>query len=423
VNALSHLAKEWMEPSFTFRKLALELGPSATGFSAPTIAKGLDSFFEQLTAANLESLIVQDLGHPSRLDDFVSSGAQQRADAAAVAVGPELIAHFAAGNVPNPTLMSIVLGLMTRSAQFVKCSRGTSLLPRLFAHSLHEADRKLASCLEIAEWQGHSNADAGGRNAELTQSLIGEADCVTATGKDETLAAIRQQVPISKRFLGYGHRLSFAFVSSGVLAGFNAKKIVARAAEDVVAWNQLGCLSPHVIYVEHGGTVSAEQFAAFLADELAGREQFEPRGELPVEIAAAISSRRSIYELRAAHSEKDPEAPRTRLWRSENSTAWTVVYEGDPRFQTSCLHRFIYVKGVTDLKEVLQSADAMRDKISTVGLAAPEEQIQQIASELARWGAMRVCPLGKMQKPPLTWRHDGRPALGDLVRWTDWEMM
>jgi hypothetical protein len=27
-----------------------------------------------------------------------------------------------------------------------------------------------------------------------------------------------------------------------------------------------------------------------------------------------------------------------------------------------------------------------------------------------------------MQNPPLTWRHDGRPALGDLVTWTDMEM-
>ena len=34
----------------------------------------------------------------------------------------------------------------------------------------------------------------------------------------------------------------------------------------------------------------------------------------------------------------------------------------------------------------------------------------------------RVCPLGQMQEPPLTWRHDGRPALADLITWTDWEM-
>ena len=47
--------------------------------------------------------------------------------------------------------------------------------------------------------------------------------------------------------------------------------------------------------------------------------------------------------------------------------------------------------------------------------------MEELATQLARWGATRICPLGQMQNPPLTWRHDGRPALGDLVTWTDWE--
>jgi hypothetical protein len=32
-----------------------------------------------------------------------------------------------------------------------------------------------------------------------------------------------------------------------------------------------------------------------------------------------------------------------------------------------------------------------------------------------------VCVRCQMQNPPLTWRHDGHSALGDLVTWTDWE--
>jgi hypothetical protein len=415
VTRLAGVAKEWLDPQFAFRKMALELGPAATGFPSVTLAKGLDGFFQELTSENLNALIEQDLGHANRLDELVSTAAEEKTNRAAIAIGPDLIAHFAAGNLPNPTLAGIVLGVLTRSAQFVKCASGTSLLPRLFAHSLHEADAKLASCLEIAEWRGESST-------QLTQGLIDEADCITATGSDESLAGIRQRVPIGKRFLGYGQRLSFGFVASGILTGLNSKKVVARAASDVVAWNQLGCLSPHVIYVEHGGKLAAEQFAELLAGDLAEREQSEPRGEIPVEIAGAIASRRALYQLRASHSAKEPEAPITRIWQSENSTAWTVVYESDPRFQTSCLNRFIYVKGVADLKEALQSADSVRDKVSTVGVAAPEDKLEQIVSDLARWGATRVCPVGKMQNPPWSWHHDGRPALGDLIRWTDWEM-
>ena len=47
---------------------------------------------------------------------------------------------------------------------------------------------------------------------------------------------------------------------------------------------------------------------------------------------------------------------------------------------------------------------------------------RRVWCQLARWGVTRVCPLGEMQKPPLTWRHDGRPPLGELVTWTDLEL-
>ena len=110
------------------------------------------------------------------------------------------------------------------------------------------------------------------------------------------------------------------------------------------------------------------------------------------------------------------------LFRSEDSTAWTVVYEEDPRFKVSCLHRFIYVKPVAKLADVLRYAEVVRHQVSTVAIAAVENRAVELARDLGRWGVSRVCALGRMQEPPLAWRHDGRPALGELVRWTDFEL-
>jgi hypothetical protein len=412
VEILSGVAAQWLQPDYPFRKFALHHGPAVTGFARATLLNGLEAFFRQLTPENFNALLIQELGHPKRLDQVVSDAADQSPEGprrGAIAIGPELLVHVAAGDIPNPTLTSIVLGVLTRSAQFVKCpsSAAAGFLPRLFAHSLYEAQPKLGACLEIAQWRGG--------NADLETALFGQADCVTVAGRDETLADVRRRLPPGARFVGYGHRVSFGYIAGGTLSGFHAKEVAARAAADVVAWNQLGCLSPHVLYVEHGAGLAAERFAEMLADELAKREETEPRGEIPKETAAAIASRRALYEVRAAHS------PETLFWKSQNSTAWTVVYESDPRFQLSCLNRFIYVKGVPDLKTALVSADPVRGQVATVGLAAPEENAREVAMQLARWGVTRICPLGEMQNPPLTWRHDGRPTLGDLVTWTDWE--
>jgi hypothetical protein len=407
VRVLSEVAEHWMQPDYPFRRLALEQGPRRTGFPAATLARGLDAFFGQLTSENLQALLVQDLGHAQRMDEMSGAITDRPEPRLAMACGPELIAIIAAGNVPASALASLTLGWLVRAAQFLKCSRGTSLLPRLFAHSIHQVEPKLASCVEIAEWTGGE--------PRLEDPLFEEADCVAASGTDETLSDIRRRLPLRKRFIAYGHRVSFAFIAGRMLTGLSTPKLVRRAADDVVAWNQQGCLSPHVIFVERGGATSPEAFAESLATELAAREQTEPRGEIPLADSAAIAARRDFYRVREAASSE------TRLWCSEGSTSWTVVYEGDARFQLSCLNRFIYVKAAVDLTEVLHQSEHVRGQVSAVGLAAPEENAEELAVQLARWGVTRICPLGRMQVPPLTWRHDGRPALGDLITWTGWE--
>jgi hypothetical protein len=402
---LAGVAADWLTPDFPFRRMAMEAGPEITGFTTPVLSAGLDQFFQLLTVENLESLLWQELGHPQRLDNFFPNERGWGGNYVALAQGPQLLGHVAPGNLPIPVLMEMVLGLLMRSAQFVKCASGRTFVPRMFAHSLYDADRKLGACMEVAEWKGGLDS--------LDAALFAECDCVVATGSDETLAAISGRIPPTARFFGYGTRVSFGYVTREALR--QTQSVVKRAAADVAAWNQCGCLSPHVIYVEEGGTVGGETFADLLAKELEALEGTHPRGPLSVAESAGIAGRRSFYEVRAAHS------PETKMWASNQSTAWTVILESDPKFQVSCLNRFIYVKTVTEVGQALNGADLMREKISTVGLAAGAADAPELARKFARWGAKRICPLGQMQRPPLGWRHDGRPPLGDLVTWCDWE--
>jgi len=395
----------WLQPDNRFRKLALERGPAATKFSRPVLERGLDEFFRQLTPENFCALLEQELGSGQRLHDFVQAA---NAGAAALVRGPEFLVHIAAGNLPNPTLMSMTLGLLTRSAQFVKCASGAAFLPRIFAHLIYETDHKLGACLELAEW--------GGGNTDLEKVLFAEADCVTVTGADQTLAAVQARLPVKVRFVGYGQRVSFGFVAREVLREDEISKLISRAADDVIAWDQNGCLSPHCFYVEERGPVESDRFAALLAAELMRREIREPRGDIPLESSAEIASRRALYETLAAHRGD------VKIWSSQNSTAWTVVFEHELRFHFSPLNRFIFVKPVPDVAAAFQGLDEVQGKVSTVGLAAPPEKMRDLARQFALWGATRICPLGLMQNPPLTWRHDGRPALGELVTWTDFEM-
>ena len=417
IELIAFAAERWREPGNRYRHRALDLGPTETGFGRTTLEAGLDAFFAGLTVEALTSWVTQDLGEIRRLDEFCAPMGEMRHGRLALARGPELVVHIAAGTLPNPTLLSMVASLLVKSAQLVKCSSRSSLLPRLFAHSLAELEPKVGGCLEVADWPGGSN--------DLEAAAFAEAECVTVHGSDETVKSVRSRLPGSVRLLAYGHQLSFGVVGAEMLSSYSARKAAEKAAHDVTAWNQLGCLSPHVFYVEDSGAVSPEAFGELLAEALAAGEAKDPRGPLPPESAAQIAGSRSLYEVREARSrgahEEAVTAPRgvffpapdhvTRVWSSPGSTAWTVVYEADPHFRISCLNRFVYVKSCRNLKDALHHADSVRGRVSTVGLAMTEGRSAEAAPHLAAWGVTRICPIGRMQTPPPAWRHDGRTRL------------
>lgn len=397
----------WLDPTFPLREMALQEGPTHTGFSRETLQAGIDAFFSNFTKREFEAWIAQEFGLADKLDGFNATDPEIVLDKSSTVIAPELAAHVASGNLPNPAMHSLVTGLLLRSAQFMKCASGASLLPRLFAHTIHQLDSKVASTIELAEWKGGA--------ADLEAALFSHAQVVTATGTDEAIASLRRHVGPSTRFVSYGRRASFAFVSSASLTPMTLGQVTDLAAQDIAAWDQNGCLSPHVIYVETGSAISGENFAESLARSLQAMEVQQPRGQLPVRDASVIASRRAFYEIRAASSQE------TKLWASTGSTAWTVVFEFDPLFQTSCLNRFIYVKNARNLEEALHHSAPIHGQISTVALHETSERIHGLAARLARWGVPRICRLGSMQRPSLAWRHDGHPALGELVSWSDWE--
>ena len=404
ISKLVETAALWQSPDYKLRKLALAADPKDTGFPREVLAAGLDACFKEWTQEKFFSLLNQEIGDPTRLQSYGSLSGRSLA----MVHGPKLIAQLAPGNLPVPIFQSIAFGLLLRSAQFVKCATGKSLLPRLFGHSLHYVDPGLASALEIAEWKGG--------NEKLESELYNEADCILATGNDSTLESVRKYLPLNKKFIGYGNRISFGYVEQLANEVMGTQTIISRAADDVIAWNQQGCLSPQVIYIEELGNLKPDQFAEMLAEELANRNMTTPRGKISKKEDTNINNIRRFYKIR---SENNVGAM---LWESKDSTDWTVVQEDEKQFQSSPLNRFIFIKPIENPAEIMHILEPYRDNISTIGIAASEAKLREYAQAFGQWGVPRICPLGKMQLPPLTWRHDGRPPLGDLINWTDLEI-
>jgi hypothetical protein len=399
IEVIAETAKRWREPKNLWRLRAIEQAPATTGFSESMAREAIDLTFDALTHDALGELVDRELGNRRILDEFCLRGRTR-----SHAVGPQLIAHFLAGNVPPPSIISVCHGLLLKSANLVKVSNRDPVFPTLFAESLRDVDAELADCVAVFNWTRE--------NSTLTRTALAEADAVIAYGDDQTVSVLRQLAPEATIFLGYGHKISFAVVAKEAMTVENLPNLAEAAAFDVSVYDQQGCLSPHVFYVEERGELGPRKFAAALADAMANYQQRVPRGTLSTEEAAFVQMR-TAYEFRAASDR------RVAVWSSPNPNEWTVIYDDDSSFTPSCLNRMVFVKPADGLKRVLDLIQSFAAKISTVGVSPMTERTMAFAASLSNLGVHRVCPIGQMQRPPLSWHHEGRPNLADLVRWTD----
>jgi hypothetical protein len=200
-------------------------------------------------------------------------------------------------------------------------------------------------------------------------------------------------------FEAHPHRVSFC-----ALFETAPKEVVAAVAKDVSQFHQKGCLSPHDIYVAG----DARDFAARLAEEMQRYEERDPRGPVTTREVAEIADVRANYRFRAASD------PRVAIWESAGSSAWTVIFEDDPWFAASCLNRVVFVKPLPD--DLPASLGPALTWLAAVGIwpATPEW-----AERVAELHPSRICPVGRMQAPPLTWHQEGKQTLAPFVRWVD----
>jgi hypothetical protein len=404
VEVIDRVAGRLAQPRDGLRQIAEAALPAVTGYSAAMIKLILDGMIVDWRAERLTELLREEFGDPEVLDGFRSRGGRRDRSRA---FGPRLATHIFSGNVPGVGVTSLIRSLLVKAGTLSKTAAGEPLLCALFAQGIAEIDADLGSCVAVTYWPGG--------NEELEHVALGAADAVIVYGSDEVVDGVRARTPPHARFLGYGHKLSFGLVAREALSAAESAEVARRAALEVATFDQQGCVSPHLFYVEEGGATTPREWARQLAAALAAVECQLPRGKLTPREAAAIRQLRGEVEfsqLAGTGSE---------LHASAGGTSWTVIFDPDPGFSASCLNRVVRVKPVPRLENVPRLVAPLGNYLQTVGVAAGPERLLWVANTFGRLGVSRVAPFGRMAWPPATWHHDGRPPLRDLVRWCDLE--
>jgi Acyl-CoA reductase (LuxC) len=398
---LGTVGARFRTPGDRLREEALAWMPSTASLSDAMAERVLDGMARDWTGDRLTRLLELEFDPPEVLDGFIS----REVGGSIYASGAELSLHIGSGTVPGVTATSLVRSLLVKSPAIVKPGLGDLVLPVLWLRGLREVDAALADACAVTYWPGGET--------ETEDELFDAVDAVVAYGRDSTLRSLRDRLPLSTRFIPHGHRAGIAAISRESLSAGSLEGVARAGAYAVGMFDQRGCVSPHVIYVELGGAASPDDFMDSLSREFAALDREVPTGEASLEEASALQQLRGREELRAAEPGSGVRV------RVGPGGSWCVVLDPDPAFKPSCLRRFVWVKPIDDLALLPDILTPVSPHLQTLALEAASPRREAIVEALGRIGISRFTTLAEAPWPPAWWHHDGQGPLRALVSWVE----
>lgn len=378
--ALERVVGGWLEPASPWRQRAEAALAEETGLAPAMLRDCLPRLLAPLGGDALGRLLAGELG------EGAATASRER---------PRLVAHVLPGNVPALAASALCLTLALRAAALVKPAREERVFAPLFAASLAEVDAGLADCVAVHYWPGGAG--------ELEAAAFERADVVEVSGGDEAVSAVRARA--RGRCVGRGARVSFAAVGREIVAdGTSLEEAARRIAEDVSIWDQRGCLSPQVVFVEAAGERDLERAAEALAAALAALARRWPPRPLSLDEQARLRRFRQAVEWGVEGE------PGGRVLAGE-ALDWTVVVEREAALRPTCLHRTLRLQPLGDLGRLAAALQPARPVLEGAGLAVGAERFESLARALAAAGVHRVCPAGELQSPDLGWKPGGIPRV------------
>ncbi|MBW2391127.1 MAG: hypothetical protein JRG89_22220 [Deltaproteobacteria bacterium] len=382
VRALASVFDLWRDSASACRRELEAKLPLASGFAPATLRAGLELGFEPWTGEAFERLVADELGLGTRSKTLRVGGYP-------------LTSVLLAGSIPMPSVLSMLLPLVLRSAVLCKPASRDPITPSLVLDSLREVDPLLADCVGVVPF------DKGDVEAN---KIFYASPCVVATGSGETISEVESYLAPHQRRVLYGHRVSIAVIEMKERSDEKLAELAHDLAIDIALWDQLGCLSPVAFYLVGGTDGTAEVFAEALAAALASAQERWPRGAVTPETASSIARERSEAEMRKASRNE------TQLIASAG-TEWTVVLEGDTSLRPAPLHRFIRLVPVPGLDSLPRTLEPLAPHLAGVALAGFEAEREEVTRRFFELGASLICKPGRLQIPPLDWRRDNQPLL------------
>jgi phenylacetate-CoA ligase len=364
--------------------------PSLTGFSKEMVEVGLEAIPDLLDPKSLRQKVNQELHGIPRLPEekfFASSNTSLFFEP----IGTVL--HVVAGNVFLGALGSLIEGVITGNVSIIKMSSDEKFFLPLFLRVLQRTDKdsilsNLIACIAFSSSE-----------TSIIEIFKKNMDGVVVWGGETAIRGWRDNLPARTRFITFGPKYSFAWVSHKGFQTTGVDSVAERIARDISIWDQNACTSPQICYVEGRENAIALTEALHLA--LERTEARMPAGTPSSDAAIEIQKLRGVFEIAEGRG-------LGLLRASKGNVCWTVVCDSDGTPDPSPLHRTLRIVPVNSQAEVIGHLASLRGYLQTAGVLVSSEEVSATTSALADLGVQRVLELGKMNNGEIDDPHDGQ---------------
>jgi len=380
--------------------------PAEAGVSPQMSRNIIEGMAHGWETGALETLLRAEFPDPAVLDEFRPNGLGQELKA----FGGTFAFHIGSGNVAGVGATSMIRSLLVKCPVLLKPGRGDVVLSSLLVRALGETDPDLAKAAVAVYWRA-------GQGGYLESLALSEADRVVAYGGNDLMVSLRSRLHPTTPLVAYHHRLSIGGVTRESLRSVSQATDVAKAAAGAVtAFDQRGCVSPQIIWVEEGAQVEPLMWAKLLSEQLRTLSATLPPGAIDPASATRFQQLAGTFEVKQA-------AGGAHRVLGRNLERGVVFFDPEPQVSSTLTVacRAVIVKPIPDLTGLPDLLGPASRVLQTIGLAGPVERRRALASSLANLGMTRVTTFDRQPWPPAWWRHDGTEPLRALVNWVELE--
>ncbi len=359
--ALLRGAAQWRDPDSTVRRRARE-------------AMREGEWPPQVVEAALESVLAD-------ADERLRAWHAPESELTVLAILP--------GNIVGPAIATAYCAALAGARLMLKSSSRELHLADILAAQFDELGPPVAGTLLPMRWSGG--------DADFEARVFPQAQRIVVFGDDATIEDVKRRAPEGTNVVGYGSAYSLGFVPAGCDLALAAD----AAALDVALFDQRGCLSPQTIYVE-GDEARSILFAHGLSRALGKLGDRLPRAAAGAAEQAAVAE--FVRRLLVRALPPKTHALGTVFTGEQTAGVAEYVVGVEPLSGPQCagFGRIVIVKPCTDAAQAAAAVSSLGHHLDSVGIAGTTTPtLRQLFGES---GALRVCALGEMQRPPFGYR-------------------